>query len=218
MKVAPIKVEYVDHMGSDLNVVNAARVSFDKVAESLGDGDRRLIAYLAKHNHWTPFAHTSLQLRIKAPLFVARQLVKHQVGLVWNEVSRRYVDSEPEFYIPTDFHGRPENKKQGASDTVMPESGEVFHAMYRHSETSLRLYNDMILIGVAPEEARMVLPLNTHTEWIWTGSAAAFARVINQRLDPHAQLATQEVAKGILNIAIQQFPVTIEALTNWTKD
>lgn len=211
MKIVPIKVEYVDKMGSDLSVVNAARVSFDKVSESFTDGDSRLIAYLAKHNHWSPFAHTSLQLRIKAPIFVARQLVKHQVGLVWNEVSRRYVDSDPEFYLPDVVHYKPDNAKQGAG-SEHEFTFEVIQSILGNSERALDLYKSLLEDGVAPEEARMVLPLNTHTEWIWTGSAMAFARVINQRLDSHAQGATREVAQQIYNIAVEHFPATIKAL------
>ena len=115
MKIVPQKVEYVDHMGSDLSIVNAARVSFNKVSNILEPNDEKLIKYLAMHNHWTPFAHTSISLRIKCPIFVARQLGKHQVGLVWNEVSRRYVDEEPEFFFPDVWRGKPINAKQGSS-------------------------------------------------------------------------------------------------------
>jgi len=134
MQVAKQSVEYVDHMGSDLSVVNAARVSFAKqsvwqndsdgwIEGKLYDKDAKLISYLAKHGHWSPFAHNSISLRIKAPIFVARQLVKHQVGLVWNEVSRRYVDDEPEFYFPDVWRGKPENAKQGSSGII--ESQEL---------------------------------------------------------------------------------------------
>ena len=141
MKIVPMSVELVDHMGSDLSVVNAARVSFAKVSEEFTDKDNKLINYLAKHNHWTPFTHAFVSLRIKAPIFVARQLVKHQVGLAWNEVSRRYVDEEPEFWFPTEWRGRPENMKQGSSGTV------VLKDIYPESVMSycLNYYNTIIM-------------------------------------------------------------------------
>lgn len=218
MKVANINVEYLDHMGSDLSVVNAARVSFDKFHEVWEPGkDEKLIQYLARHNHWTPFAHTALSLRIKAPIFVARQLVKHQVGLVWNEVSRRYVDSEVEFYIPTQFHHRPDDSiKQGSGE----ELGKTTNTFVRSvlevvSEEQLKCYNDLLDLGLAPEEARMVLPLNTMTEWIWTGNVASWSRVCNLRMDGNSQkMGTQEVAKMIYSILKEYFPVSTEALVN----
>ena len=232
MKIAPIKVDHVDHMGSDLSVVNAARVSFDKQSEwlvhfdygadkglILSEADTKLIAYLAKHNHWSPFAHTSIQLRVKAPIFVARQLVKHQVGGVWNEVSRRYVDSEPEFYFPDVWRGRPtDGAKQGSSgviDRMDGYGGESSVQAYAHTTVSdyLSVYSDMIAAGVAPEQARMILPQNTMTEWIWTGSLMFFARVCAQRLDPHAQAETSEVARQIADIVRPLFPVSWLALT-----
>ena len=232
MKIAPIKVDHVDHMGSDLSVVNAARVSFDKQSEwlvhfdygadkglILSEADTKLIAYLAKHNHWSPFAHTSIQLRVKAPIFVARQLVKHQVGGVWNEVSRRYVDSEPEFYFPDVWRGRPtDGAKQGSSgviDRMDGYGGESSVQAYAHTTVSdyLSVYSDMIAAGVAPEQARMILPQNTMTEWIWTGSLMFFARVCAQRLEPHAQAETSEVARQIAETVRPLFPVSWAALT-----
>ena len=232
MKIAPIKVDYVDHMGSDLSVVNAARVSFDKQSEwlvhfdygadkglILSEADTKLIAYLAKHNHWSPFAHTSIQLRIKAPIFVARQLVKHVVGGVWNEVSRRYVDSEPEFYFPEVWRGRPtDGAKQGSSGVVERMDGYAGNSSvqaYAHTTVSdyLSVYSDMIAAGVAPEQARMILPQNMMTEWYWTGSLMFFARVCAQRLDAHAQAETSEVARQIADIVRPLFPVSWAALT-----
>jgi thymidylate synthase (FAD) len=215
MKVVPMKVELIDKMGSDLSVVNAARVSFHKES-ALSDGvlqerDEKLIAYLAKHNHWSPFAHTSLQFRIKAPIFVARQLVKHQVGGVWNEVSRRYVDDEPEFWWPTGWRGKPVNAKQGSSGVV--ELGWLEHdAKYYAIEKTLEIYNSLLQAGVAPEQARMVLPQNTMTEWIWTGSLMFFARVCKLRLDAHAQAETQEIAKSIAEAVPAEFKHSWEAL------
>ena len=233
MKISEQRVEYLDHMGDDLSIVNAARVSFAKestlevkeefkdhgffheLADScfqLSDKDAKLISYLAKHNHWSPFAHNSLSFRIKAPIFVARQLVKHQVGLVWNEVSRRYVDSEPEFYFPKVWRGKPENAKQGSSEKViLPD--EDFHPK-DCVQWSLVAYQRMLEMGIAPEQARMVLPQNTMTEWIWTGSLMAFARVCKLRLDSHAQQETQEVAAYIDGYCRNLFPVSWQALMN----
>lgn len=205
------RVSLVDHMGSDLSVVNAARVSFDKISEKFSDKDEKLIQYLAKHNHWSPFAHCFVSFRIAAPIFVARQLVKHQVGLSWNEVSRRYVDSEPEFYLPKEWRGKPENAKQGSSGKVelkVPVEDMITY----HTEQAKNLYEDLLEDGVAPEQARMVLPQNTMTEWIWSGSLYAFARVYNLRLDSHAQLETQEVAKEIYSCLKALYPVSTEAL------
>lgn len=218
-------------MGSDLSVVNAARVSFskesawenpggihafDSTKNTLSDKDQKLINYLAKHNHWSPFAHTSLTFRIKAPIFVARQLVKHQVGGVWNEVSRRYVSEEPEFWFPENAAWRlkAENVKQGSSDELLDEDTVVYvdSDAKRLAEITLEHYNFMLKVGVAPEQARMVLPQNTMTEWWWTGSLMFFARVCKQRLDAHAQAETQEIAQLINNGIPQQFQHSWKAL------
>ena len=211
------EVTLVNKMGTDLTVVNAARVSFDKSSElnsdgTLKDSDAKLINYLAKHNHWSPLAHITAQFRIKAPVFVARQLVKHQVGLVWNEVSRRYVDSEPEFFMPV-WRKRANNVKQGSGAVF-----EVDHQCWFTDELddvcehSLSTYKNFIANGVAPEQARMVLPLNHATEWYWTGSVAAFARVCKLRLDTHTQKETQDVAAKIDEALKQAFPVSWAAL------
>lgn len=189
-----MKVDLIDHMGSDLTVVNAARVSFSKTSDSIDEKDIKLINYLAKHQHWSPFAHVFLQFRIKAPLFVARQLVKHQVGLSWNEVSRRYVDDEPEFYSPDTWRGRPLNSKQGSDGE---SESQYFPNLYLNDVTELAKtnYNKMIKQGVAPEQARMILPQTMMTEWYWSGSLMAFARVCQQRLNSHTQAETTEVAR-----------------------
>jgi thymidylate synthase (FAD) len=215
MKITPMQVELLDHMGSDLTVVNTARVSFAKThTEFNHENDVKLINYLAKHNHWTPFGHCFAQFRIKAPIFVARQMVKHQIGLVWNEESRRYIDSEPEFWFPEVWRGRPEGSiKQGSSGGIQHDLYATDIA-YRSVKLALATYNELLTIGVAPEQARMVLPLNTHTEWIWSGSLAAWARVCKLRLDPHAQKETMEVAKIIDGYMSGLFPVSWEALLN----
>lgn len=224
MKTANITVSLLDHMGSDLTVVNAARVSFDKesdfewdheeLCDKLTDADTRLVKYLAKHDHWSPFAHTSVQFRVKTPIFVARQLVKHQVGGVWNEVSRRYVDSEPEFYIPSDWRGRPEGSVKQGSGKRMIESPIVEAFAIKTTKEALAAYNAMLSSGVAPEMARMVLPQNTMTEWYWTGSLMFWARVCRQRLDSHAQEESRQVALLVSQHMRQLFPVSWDVLMN----
>ena len=194
-----MNVELLDIMGSDLTVVNAARVSFAGESEELGSRDKKLIKYLAKHNHWTPFGHVQVQFRIKAPVFVARQLVKHQVGLVWNEISRRYVDVVPEFHAPEAWRKRAPDKKQGSLDeTFEGRDEERFDIKYWDLLEKVKaIYDNMIACGVAPEQARMVLPQSMMTEWYWTGSLAAFARVVKQRISSDAQYECQVIAQKI---------------------
>lgn len=220
-----MKVTYIDHMGSDLRVVNAARVSFDKVStwekvsdndpveaaivNVLSEKDAKLIRYLAKHNHWTPFGHCQATFRIKAPIFVARQLGKHQVGMVWNEVSRRYVDNEPEFYRPDFWRARADNAKQGSSDWEVT----FFDCPATTSESEAILaYKALLDADVCPEQARMVLPQSMYTEWYWTGSLAAWARVCHLRLDRHTQKETQDVAKMLDKEMEKLYPISWKAL------
>lgn len=220
-----MQVTLIDHMGSDLSVVNAARVSFDKQSsyeyvgiaeEALSERDAKLIRYLAKHNHWTPFGHAFASFRVKAPIFVARQLGKHQVGLVWNEVSRRYVDSEPEFYVPDAWRKRAENVKQGSSDEPVDDN-EVCNGVYDIViDAALDIYNDLLDYGVCPEQARICLPQSMLTEWVWSGSLAAFARVCKLRLDPHTQKETRDVAEMIEGHMRRLFPVSWDALMEET--
>jgi thymidylate synthase (FAD) len=210
MKITEMSVEYVDHLGSDLSVVNAARVSFAKVSSEFSDSDAKLINYLAKHNHWSPFAHAFASFRIKAPIFVARQLVKHQVGLAWNEVSRRYVDEEPEMFLPSSWRSRPETSIKQGSGTQEVELKDYFPLDVM--KQCLQTYQSMLHDGVAPEQARMILPQNTMTEWIWSGSLAAFCRVCNLRLDPHAQSETRELVGALSALLEPLFPVSYKAL------
>ena len=193
-------------MGTDLSVVNAARVSFAKESDEFSDKDAKLINYLAKHNHWSPFGHASLQFRIKAPIFVARQLVKHQVGLVWNEISRRYVDNEPEFYIPSEWRLKAEDKKQGSADET------IEYNINGAIEFVTQTYNNLLRANVAPEMARMILPQNLYTEWYWSGTLMAFARVCNLRCKSDTQLETQKIAEMIDVKAKEVFPISWEAL------
>jgi thymidylate synthase (FAD) len=209
-----IKVEFIDKMGSDISVVNAARVSFNKKSDfnedgSFKEGDEKLIAFLARENHWTPFGHASLSFHIKAPIFVARQLVKHTVGLVWNEVSRRYVDSEPEIFYPDNWRKKNEDKKQGShEDQFVDVSFGDDCNIYASCEIAVATYKSLLAAGVCAEQARMVLPQNTMTEWYWSGSLHAFARVCNLRCKKDTQKETRDVANQIDEIAKEHFPVS----------
>jgi len=214
-----ITATYVDHMGSDLSVVNAARVSFGKKSAleepfedcdvsllRLNKGDTKLIQYLASHGHISPFGHAFASFHCKAPIFVARQLVKHKF-LRWNEISRRYVDDEPEFYTPAVWRGKSADKKQGSEGVVHTNADPDFV-----NHTALRTYNEMIAEGVAPEQARMVLPQSTMTEWYWSGSLDAFASMCKLRCEPDTQAESQEVAWKIYHQMEDLFPVSWVAL------
>jgi thymidylate synthase (FAD) len=225
-----IKATYIDHMGTDLSVVNAARVSFGKKSEwdwdykelRMGDGewvnteekhlsdkDTKLIHYLAKHKHMSPFGHAFASFHVKAPIFVARQLVKHKF-LRWNEISRRYVDDEPEFYVPDVWRGRAEDKKQGSS-------GEVkipYMVPHEFNKSALYEYETLLESGVAPEQARMVLPQSTMTEWYWSGSLDAFADMCRLRCKEDTQYETRLVAVMIGEIMEDLFPVSWKALVD----
>lgn len=225
-----IKVELLDSCCTDLDTVNAARVSFDKESlweddekYTICEADTKLIKYLASHRHMTPFRHNFIKLRVKAPIFLAAQLKKHQAGLSWNEVSRRYVSTPPEFYTPDVWRGKPEGSiKQGSAGEVKLISCLRFDEEKRHDvdkayqgfiDDSLNLYDSMLHSNVAPEMARMVLPQSMMTEWIWSGNLLAFAHVYNERIAAGAQQEAQDFAKQ-LNEAIGHLaPVSWEALT-----
>jgi len=203
-----MKVELIDFMGSDLTVVNAARVSFNKNHEKMTSGDEKLIAYLARHGHWTPFGHPQLQFRISAPIFVARQLVKHQVGLVWNEISRRYVDSKPSFYMTDKWRSKAENKKQGSGDELIELDGWDYDYIQKAHVAAVDAYSHLLKLGVAPEQARIVLPQSMYTEWYWTGSLFAFARVCKLRMSPDAQEETRYIAEQISKCVAPKYPIS----------
>ena len=200
-------------MGTDLTVVNAARVSFGKQKEEISEGDKKLIGFLAKHGHWSPFAHCSVQFHIEAPVFVARQLVKHQVGLSWNEISRRYVDTNVEFYEVDKWRGRAEDKKQG-SEGEIEQQGLCDFAKTQIENLALENYNKMLEAGVAPEQARMILPQSMMTEWYWSGTLYAFARVCNLRCAQDAQYETRIVANLIDEECGKLFPISWTELKN----
>ena len=211
-----IEATYIAHMGSDLTVANAARVSFGKKSQMEDDPwgppklkkkDDKLIRYLAKHRHISPFGHCFASFHVKAPIFVARQLVKHKF-LRWNEISRRYVDDEPELYTPYAWRGRSADKKQGSEGVVnVGDWGSSGWA-------ALKAYKDLLAHGVAPEQARMELPQSTMTEWYWSGSLDAFADMCRLRCASDTQAETQEVAWDISEKMKELFPVSWEALTD----
>lgn len=270
MKTAEITVEYLDHMGTDLTVVNAARTSFGKEStwnyeqyqkpsredptilvpgqrKVLKPGDASLIRFLAtgfrtqewdklldgvrasvyaedkedlteillhykkSAQHWAPVGHPHMQIRMKLPIFLARQFVKHQIGGTWSEESRRYMSSEPEFWFPKEWHSRPEDIKQG-SEGLVADQGAAQDISERAVQIALDAYEALMAEGVAPEEARIVLPLNTMTTVTWTGSLLFWSRVCNQRLDSHAQKAANELASKISDFARPLFPVSWAAL------
>jgi thymidylate synthase (FAD) len=245
-----IKATYIEHMGSDVSVVNSARVSFGKKSDSIGsydihmgnwageipvldNRDEKLIKYLAKHKHLSPFGHCFASFHVKAPVFVARQLVKHKF-LRWNEISRRYVDDDPEFYTPSEWRGKSEDKKQGSSNEIVDklywsdldtelsieghpvwheeaECGVSEYTQYIYEDT-LQLYNRMISNGICPEQARMVLPQSMMTEWYWSGSLDAFADMCRLRCAPDTQAETRMVASEISELMGQLYPSSWDAL------
>lgn len=207
MKKSDIEVAYVQHCGNDLSVVNAARVSFSKHSDVFVEGDGKLINYLARNKHFSPFNHAFITLRVKAPIFVARQLVKHKF-MPWNEVSRRYVDDEPEFYFPDNWRKAVENVKQGSSDKEFVD----FVTIQPHIEFALEGYKQLLERKVAPELARMVLPQNMMTEWYWSGTLGAYADMLKLRLDPHAQYESRIVAEKVYKEIEKLFPVSIKSL------
>jgi thymidylate synthase (FAD) len=230
MKTAPIEATLINSCGTDLDVVNAARVSFHKASDwelgnyvadepypgferRLSTRDVKLINYLAKHEHKSPFNHCFLSFRVKAPIFVARQLVKHKF-MPWNEVSRRYVDEEPEFYFPDKWRAKATDKKQGSSDK---EAMLSFDYAGQATMVSLGAYQNMLDRGVCPEQARMVLPQNTMTEWIWSGTLGAYCDMLKLRLKPDTQEETRAVASLISKEVERLFPVSYAALLGEEK-
>lgn len=208
-----ITIDLIDHLGDDLRVANVARVSFAKWKEEFDENDARLIDYLATHEHSSPFRHTALSFRCSVPLFLARQLGKHQVGLSWNEVSRRYVDTNIEFYVPDSWHSRPSGSlKQGCGDVHVNTDG-ISRAYAGHVAESMSLYNELIEEGIAPEEARVVLPQSMMVDFVWTGSLQAFYHVYRLRSGEGAQLVAREFADKLAEIIKPLFPHCWEALS-----
>lgn len=216
-----MSVTLIQSMGSDQAVVNAARVSFGKMVKEITDKDVKLIAYLANNNHFTPFTHVTATLHIKCPIFIRSQLAKHTVGLSMNEISRRYVDTDPETWAPTyGWRKRASNKKQGSLDELLETKAEEHaNGVYAMAlRTSEQAYKQLLEYGVCPEQARAVLPQSLYTEFYWTGSIAAFARVYSLRSDDHAQFEAREIAEGIHKAVSNVAPYSWLALTGRTAD
>ena len=207
-----MSVEYIDHMGNDLSVVRAARVSFAADAgEEWRQEDSKLISYLARHNHWTPFAHTAITIRMKAPIPIRTQCFKHKQGFVENEESRRYISTKPEYYMPV-FREAVTNKKQGSGEPV--ENSNIASWYDNVMSNAVNDYEELLASGVCEEQARFVLPQGMMVNWYWTGSLAAFARFVALRSDSHAQVEIQELANMVSDIIQPLFPVSWKALTN----
>jgi thymidylate synthase (FAD) len=209
-------VELLEVFGNDLTVVNAARVSFDKESKEMNMNDEKLINYLAKHQHITPFFHPQARFRINMPIFCCREYFRHNIGLSRNEVSRRYVDSIPECYIPApeDIRERNKNLKQGSKETPIENSEEVHNIFKKHTEQTIECYTTLLQNNVAPEVARIILGQNMYSSFIETGSISAYARICNLRLDPSAQKEIQDYAKAIDQLMSEAFPVSWKALSN----
>jgi thymidylate synthase (FAD) len=207
------KVELLETFGNDLTVVNAARVSLGKYVDEFTDRDAKLIKYLADHEHTSPFFHPQLRFRLKMPIWMAREWFRHTIGFSRNEVSRRYVDDPPTFHIPN-FRTRAPNKKQGSNDDIHPENDSLHELMVLNCQEAVSTYNIMLKNNVAPEQARMVLPQNMMTEFIETGSLAAYARLCHLRMGPDAQAEIRVVAGQVSELVKKKFPVSWEALIN----
>lgn len=218
-----MQVDYIQHCGTDLSVVNAARVSFNKESKGIDNKDIKLIKYLSDHKHTSPFNHAFLTVRVKAPIFVARQLVKHKF-MPWNEISRRYVDSEPEFYDPDVWRFKADNVKQGSRSSGLPQQEIINELSSREdangyvrtpdegNEDCLITYKNLLEMGVCPEQARMVLPQSMYTEWYWSGTLGAFLDMLKLRLKPDTQQETRAIAEMIADIVKQYWPESYEAV------
>jgi thymidylate synthase (FAD) len=207
-------VECLETFGNDLTVVNAARVSFDKESLEFTEADKKLVHYLAKHDHVSPFFHPQIRFRIKMPIFVAREWYRHTIGLARNEVSRRYVDTPPECWIPfpNEIRERDPRLKQGSKSTPVDDSDRIHSILSNQTNAALKTYHDLLENHVAPELARTILPQSMYTEFIETGSLAAYARLCRLRLNPAAQKEIRDYAEAISVCLAAKFPVSWEAL------
>jgi thymidylate synthase (FAD) len=212
LKDSKSNVELLESMGNDLMVVNAARVSFAKVSTELNEADKKLIRYLAKNGHITPFFHPQVQFRLKMPIFVAREWFRHTIGFARNEVSRRYVDFKAETYNPLHLRARDPKLKQGSKEEDVEDNEKAAEFIQKSHDDAIANYEALMEMNVAPEMARMALPQSMYTEFIETGSLYAYARLCKLRLDPHAQREIQEYAKAVDALLRERFPVSWEAL------
>ena len=208
-------VELQDTFGSDLTVVNAARVSFAKETHEFKEADQKLINYLVKHNHISPFFHPQIRFRLKMPIYVAREWFRHTVGFSRNEVSRRYVDTEPEIFIPTELRARDTNKKQGSKNESIEHNDAMVEEIRKFTAQSLDMYNTLLQANVAPEVARGILPQNMYTEFIETASLYAYMRLCRLRLDPQAQKEIREYATVVSTLLCRAFPASWSAFNQY---
>lgn len=211
-------VELLETFGSDLTVVNAARVSFNKESTDFSERDAKLVTYLARHNHISPFFHPQIRMRLKMPLFVAREWFRHTIGFARNEVSRRYVDDDPDFFIPEICRERDPKLKQGSKGEAVKDNAVCVTAIKEATDKSLHIYKALMEQGVCPEQARMVLPQSMYTEFIETASLAAYARLCNLRLDPGAQKEIRDFADAVVRLLEPKFPVSWKALIQSPPD
>jgi thymidylate synthase (FAD) len=212
MQFEECKVELLETFGDDLTVVNAARVSLGKHVDTFSDRDAKLIKYLVDHEHNSPFFHPQARFRLRMPIWMAREWFRHTIGFARNEVSRRYVDDLPTFYVPQELRSRAPNKKQGSQDDVHPQSDMLVQMMREDCEHAVATYTLMLGQGVCPEQARMVLPQSMMTEFIETGSLAAYARLCKLRISPDAQKEVSDVASQVSRLLATVFPVSWAAL------
>lgn len=210
------KVELLETFGSDLTVVNAARVSLGKQVDEFTDKDARLIKYLADHDHVSPFFHPQARFRLKMPIWMAREWYRHTIGFARNEVSRRYVDDPPTFHLPTAIRTRAPNKKQGSNDDVHPSNEAMLQQIKTACQSSVSAYSTLLMNNVPPEQARMVLPQNMMTEFIETGSLAAYARLVKLRTSPDAQAEIREMAETVSEELRKAFPHSWSTLVSGT--
>lgn len=226
-----IEVTYLDHMGCDLDVVNDAKISFARLSKSFSGRDARLLAYLAEHNHWSPFSHSVAKFQIKAPIAIARQCFKSKIGFAGedpdfepmfaeNEESRRYIDSPPTFLSDVAWRGRPTNgAKQGSSGPVDHKTADRADVILREVQrVSDAAYDELLQLGIAPEQARFALVQSAETEWRWTGSLAAWSRFCLLRLAPDVQGETRVIAGLVAEKMAELFPVAWAALSGWRPE
>ena len=212
IKTPPVVL--ISHMGDDNMVVDCARVSYHKRADTYEDNrNAKLLNWLAKNEHWSPFAHPQVQFRFRACISIARQFQKHQVGLTWNEVSRRYVSTDPKFLVIDSFRMRPDSIKQGSTEEgAIPVEGKILDAYVDKVQEDVKDYREMMRQGICPEQARLFMPQSMMTEWIWTGSLYAWFNFAFLRGNPHAQAECWPYAKDVEEILCKLFPISMEAL------
>lgn len=212
-----MRVELLDYMGSDFKICSVARISFARKAEEFTpEQNERLINFLAKYGHWSPFSHVHVSLAMQAPIAIKAQCDKHTVGFASNTESRRYISHPPELFLPT-FRTKPDGSVKQGSGGEHPDNDIIREAYHALAHECLELYNGMIAQGVAAEQARFILPQGVETNWVWTGSLYAWARFYNLRTDPHAQKEIRNLAYMVEDVIAPLYPISWKALTNQTE-